>query len=59
MPDKMEEILPLEIFQNNFFSCIQAFLLVLRTCPTAEQNLAIFFLAGGWDACLGMVTVCH
>ena len=59
MPCKMEEILPLEMFQSMFFSCIKAFLLVLRTCPTAYQNLALVFLAGAWDACLGMFNVCH
>ena len=41
MPAKMEEILPLEIFQNVFFFCIKALLLVLGTCPTSYQDLAI------------------
>ena len=42
----MVEILPFEIFQNVFFSCIKAFLLVLGTCPMAEQDLAIVFWQG-------------
>ena len=51
----MVEILPFEIFQNVFFSCIKAFLLVLGTCPMALQDLAIVFLAVGWDACLDIL----
>ena len=30
--------------------------LVLGTCPTPKQDLAMIFWQGDWDACLGMVT---